>query len=106
MAVAIRRGEWRRAKIYIRRIRAMLRRHPTEYEIQRLQGSVVINEGLVERATGNFTRHVVGGPQGRFPVVNGIVSTMPGSFHINLESMPVESFLNCLGGILLCRDIW
>lgn len=49
-------GEWQNARTYIRRIRSMVRRRPSDYELIRIEGMVLINEGLVERAEGNFAR--------------------------------------------------
>lgn len=49
-------GNWHAARVHIRRLRAMARRHAAQFEIQKLQGLVRINEGLVERASGNFDR--------------------------------------------------
>lgn len=50
--------DWRQARVGIRRLRAMARRHPTEYGIQQMQGMVLLNEALVERIAGDFVRAV------------------------------------------------
>ncbi|MGE5672977.1 MAG: tetratricopeptide repeat protein [Mycobacterium leprae] len=51
-------GDWHTARVHIRRLRAMARRHQSDFSIQKLQGIVLFNEGLVERAAGNFLRAV------------------------------------------------
>lgn len=54
----ITRGEWREATTYLRRIRAMVQRHGNDHRVVRYLGMTLINEGLVERASGNFARVV------------------------------------------------
>lgn len=56
MGASIRWGDMRAARNYIRRIRGLSRKHPANLAIQRLTGSVLINEGLIERSAGNLLR--------------------------------------------------
>lgn len=49
-------GDWQAARTYIRRIRGLINRHRTEYSLLRIEGMVRVNEGLVDRAAGDFAR--------------------------------------------------